>query len=82
MQARDIAEGLTKESNVIYYDETSYYFPEDLLKRNMQPIAETTSFLHMKREMAYVGMLETNQIEKGGFILAHWDGTPETEEPH
>jgi prolyl-tRNA synthetase len=20
------------------------------------------------------------QIEKGGFILAHWDGTPETEE--
>ena len=21
-----------------------------------------------------------NQIEKGGFILAHWDGTPETEE--
>lgn len=22
----------------------------------------------------------TDQIEKGGFILAHWDGTPETEE--
>ncbi len=21
-----------------------------------------------------------NQIEKGGFVMAHWDGTPETEE--
>ena len=21
-----------------------------------------------------------DQIEKGGFIMAHWDGTPETEE--
>lgn len=75
MQARDIAEGLTKESNVIYYDETSYYFPEDLLKEICKPIAETTSFLHMKREMAYVGMLEINQIEKGGFTVkkAIWD---------
>lgn len=75
MQARDIAEGLTKENNVIYYDETSYYFPEDLLKEICKPIAETTSFLHMKREMAYVGMLEINQIEKGGFTVkkAIWD---------
>ena len=79
MQVRDIAEGLIKESNIVYYDETSYYFPEDLLKEICKPIAETTSFLHMKREMADVGMLETNQIEKGGFTVkkAIWDSENE-----
>ena len=79
MQVRDIAEGLIKESNIVYYDETSYYFPEDLLKEICKPIAETTSFLHMKREMADAGMLETNQIEKGGFTVkkAIWDSENE-----
>ena len=79
MQVRDIAEGLIKESNIVYYDETSYYFPEDLLKEICKPIAETTSFLLMKREMADAGMLETNQIEKGGFTVkkAIWDSENE-----
>lgn len=62
IKAREIADGLSSDGKVIYYDEKTYYFSEQLLKEICLPIVQTTSFLHVKQEMLYSGTLKKNMV--------------------
>lgn len=75
IKAREIADGLSSDGKVIYYDEKTYYFSEQLLKEICLPIVQATSFLHVKQEMLYSGMLDVNCDGKRGFTVkkALWD---------
>lgn len=44
IKAREIADGLSSDGKVIYYDEKTYYFSEQLLKEICLPIVQATSF--------------------------------------
>lgn len=84
---RDLEEGTveimrrdTLEKETVSFDGIADHI-SDLLEDIQQNLFEKAK--KYRDEMTYI--VDTyeefkEQIEKGGFILAHWDGTPETEE--
>ena len=58
---------------------------EDYIKDLLEDIQENIYQKALKHRESMTRTVDTydefkTEIEKGGFILAHWDGTPETEE--
>ena len=58
---------------------------EDYIKDLLEDIQENIYLKALKHRESMARTVDTydefkTEIEKGGFILAHWDGTPETEE--
>ena len=58
---------------------------ENYIANLLEEIQNNIFQIALRRREAMTRTVETydefkEEIEKGGFILAHWDGTPETEE--
>ena len=85
--ARDLANGTIEvmRRDTLEKDTVSIDGIEEYVKNLLDDIQANIfkKALHHREELTYT--VDTydefkEQIEKGGFILAHWDGTPETEE--
>ena len=85
--ARDLANGTIEvmRRDTLEKDTVSIEGIEEYVKNLLDDIQDNifNKALHHREELTYT--VDTydefkEQIEKGGFILAHWDGTPETEE--
>lgn len=78
---RDIERGLEGAKQVVNIDSIAEFIPELLkeIQHNIYQKALTFRTESMHQANTYD---ELKQIldEKGGFVAAHWDGTPETEE--
>lgn len=85
--ARDLANGTIEvmRRDTLEKDTVSIEGIEEYVKNLLDDIQDNifNKALHHREELTYtVDAYDEfkEQIEKGGFILAHWDGTPETEE--
>jgi prolyl-tRNA synthetase len=77
----EVARRDTKEKRVVALDDIALYIESLLLEiqQNMFNIAKTYRDEHITAAGTWEEF-EKLLDEKGGFISAHWDGTPETEE--
>ena len=63
---------------IIRYCIISYKY---YLSTNLSTVCDIQEYLKNSNNVEIINKDEfKEQIEKGGFILAHWDGTPETED--
>ncbi|WP_162053960.1 proline--tRNA ligase [Pontibacter pamirensis] len=86
--ARDLENGTaevarrdTKEKSTQAFDSLADYIPAllDEIQENIYNRAFTYREEHTTKVVSYEEFKEVLE-SKGGFVLAHWDGTPETEE--
>ncbi len=87
MGSRDLAAGTVEVARRDTLEKQTVEFAgiENYVKNLLEEIQTNIFNKALKHRESMTTTVETydefkEQIEKGGFILAHWDGTPETEE--
>ncbi len=77
----EIARRDTKEKQTVNFDDLAAFIPKllDEIQENIYNKAKTYRDEHITKVDSYDEMKDVLE-NKGGFVLAHWDGTTETEE--